>query len=54
MFKKKASVSLESHTEINETNQIFPKLYEVDNVDNKGLHGEEKNIFSQKITPNGD
>ena len=34
--------------------QVFPKLYKVGNVVNKGSRGEEQNKFSQKIAPSGD
>ena len=30
-------------------NRVFPKLYKVDNIVNKGLHWKVKNKFSQKI-----
>ena len=33
--------------------RVFPQLYKVDNVANKGLHAEEQNKFNQKIAPVG-
>ena len=35
-------------------NQVFPKLYKVGNIANKGLRGEEQNELSQKIALSGD
>ena len=33
--------------------RIFPKIYKVGNVANKGLHEEEQNKFSQNFFPVG-
>ena len=35
-------------------NQVFPKLYKVSNVGNKGSHWEQQNKFSKKIASSGD
>ena len=34
--------------------RVFPKLYKVANVANKGLHKEKQDRFSQKIVPRWD
>ena len=34
--------------------QVFPRIDDSDNVGNKGLHKEEQNKFSQKVTSSGD
>ena len=33
--------------------RVFPELYKVGKVVNRGLHGDEQNIFSQNSDPNG-
>ena len=35
-------------------NRVFPKLYKVGNVANKGLHREKQNKFNQKLAFSGD
>ena len=33
--------------------RVLPKLYKVNDDDNKGMHVEEQNKFSQKIVSSG-